>query len=114
MRRCVLIFRKRDRRGGAPAHVQAGVPEGPTQAEFYKIDFDMMLKGCVVKRRGGAVRQFGVTVDGSTRLVTSGDTVDRRTYQALVAAGALRVTPPTQEPLPPRDDTDPTAACPEV
>ncbi len=50
----------------------------------------MMLKGSVHKRRKGPVRQYGVTVNGSTRLVTSGDTVDRETYQALLAAGAIR------------------------
>lgn len=56
----------------------------------YPITFEMMLKGSVYKRRGGNIRQFGVTVDGSTRLVTSGDLVDRATYNALVGVGAIR------------------------
>ena len=50
----------------------------------------MMLKGSIYRRRKEVVRQFGVTVNGSTRLVTSGDTVDLDTYEALLAAGALR------------------------
>lgn len=49
-----------------------------------------MQKGFLYKRRSGMVRQFGVTVRGATRLVTSGDWVDRETYEALVRAGAIR------------------------
>jgi hypothetical protein len=56
---------------------------------FLRIEYDMMLKGNIVKRRTGQVRQYCVTVDGSTRLVTSGDVVDQKTYDALVAAGAI-------------------------
>ena len=85
-----LIFRKRQKRGGAPPHVQNRRVEEGARPKFYHIEFDMLVKGNTVRRRGGAVRQFGVTVDGSTRLVTSGDTVDRRTYEALRAANALR------------------------
>jgi len=54
----------------------------------------MMLKGSICNRRRQVVRQFGVTVNGSTRLVTSGDTVDTDTYKALLAAGAIRPAPP--------------------
>jgi len=63
----------------------------------------MMLKGSIVQRRGVPVRQFGVYVKGSIRLVTSGDHVDRETYEALLAEGAIE--PPagpadhTSEPL---------------
>ena len=57
--------------------------------EFFHISFEMMLKGNVVRRKSGDVRQFGVTVGGSTCLVTSGDTVDRETYDALLKAGAI-------------------------
>lgn len=62
----------------------------------------MMVKGSVYKRRSGLVRQFGVTVDGATRLVTSGDIVDRQTYDALLAVAAIRVprTQPTDPDLP--------------
>ncbi|NIA16701.1 MAG: hypothetical protein GWP08_21835 [Nitrospiraceae bacterium] len=57
---------------------------------MYRIDFDMMLKGSTCKRGRATVRQFGVTVQGSTRLVTSGDVVDAETYNALLAMGAIR------------------------
>lgn len=62
----------------------------PAPEETYAIDFNMMLKGSVYKRRNGNVRQFGVTVNGSTRLVTSGERVNRETYDALLEAGAIR------------------------
>lgn len=62
----------------------------PAPEEMYVIDFNMMLKGSVYKRRSGNVRQFGVTVDGATRLVTSGERVDRATYDALLDVGAIR------------------------
>ena len=103
-----MIFRKRDRRGSAPSRVKAESAELSSHAaEFYHIDFDMMLKGAIVKRRSGTVRQFGVTVAGSTRLVTSGDTVDRKTYEALLAAGAIVAKTPTavaEEPDAPREN----------
>jgi hypothetical protein len=66
--------------------------------QLFRIDFEMMLKGSTHKRRKGLVRQYGVTVNGSTRLVTSGDVVDLDTYKALLAAGAVR--PLGTDPLP--------------
>ncbi len=62
---------------------------------FTLITFEMMQKGAIIPRRGGKVRQIGVMVDGSVRLVTSGDRVDRETYEALVQMGA--VLPPARE-----------------
>ena len=50
----------------------------------------MMLKGNICQRHHGTARQIGVTVNGATRLVTSGDEVDRPTYEALLECGALR------------------------
>ena len=61
-----------------------------SSGDHFHISYDMMVKGFVYKRRSGLVRQFGVTVNGATRLVTSGDVVDRPTYEALLAAGAIR------------------------
>ncbi len=66
---------------------QSGKPDA---AGLYLIDYEMMLKGSVYKRMHSTVRQMGVTVDGKTCLVTSGDRVDRPTYEALLDAGALR------------------------
>lgn len=88
-----MFFGRRQKRGGAPPHIQGGgFDDGSSASEFYRIELDMMLKGAIIKRRSGPVRQFAVTVNGSTRLVTSGDTVDRNTYDALLAASAI--TPP--------------------
>ena len=53
------------------------------------ITFDMFTKGNTFDRRSGSVRQIAVTVDGATRLVTSGDYVNRETYDALVNFEAI-------------------------
>ncbi len=69
-----------------------------------RIDFEMMLKGSIYDRPSGRVRQFGVTVDGATKVITSGDFVNRETYDALLKAGAIRPrseTPPPDAPAPP-------------
>lgn len=58
--------------------------------EFIRIDFAMMKKGHIIRRGRAEVRQIGVTVNGSTHLVTSGDLVDRETYEALLAADIIR------------------------
>jgi hypothetical protein len=58
--------------------------------ELYRVEYEMMLKGSVAYRDGVPIRQFGVYMDGSVRLVTSGDRVDRETYDALIAAGAIQ------------------------
>jgi hypothetical protein len=76
----------------------AAAPQA-NRSGFYRIEMDMMLKGAFQERQGRRIRQFGVTVNGATRVVTSGDVVDRETYEALVAAGAVR---PPQKPPPPQ------------
>ncbi len=50
----------------------------------------MMLKGAELTRRGRRIRQYAVMVGGMMHLVTSGDTVDRSTYEALLSAEAIR------------------------
>lgn len=67
----------------------------------------MMLKGSIYQRRKQTVRQFGVTVNGATRLVTSGEVVDRQTYDALVAAGAIRPIQETPQPSSETQDHNP-------
>lgn len=84
-----MLFRKREKR--PPCADSSETPERP---QFYHIDLEMMLKGSFCKRRKKTIRQFGVTVNGATRLVTSGDVVDRETYEALLAAGAIRADAP--------------------
>jgi hypothetical protein len=75
--------------------------------ESYSIDFDIMTKGHVISRGRKQVRQIGVTVHGATRLVTSGDVVDRETYEALIAIGAI--APPGTAPR--KDLADPGVAA---
>ena len=57
--------------------------------EHILITYEMFTKGNTFRRPSGSVRQIAVTVDGSTRLVTSGDYVDRETYNALVDFEAI-------------------------
>jgi hypothetical protein len=83
-----VLFGRHGKANRRPPHLRGDADLG--EREFYTIDFDMMVKGSIYKRRSGLIRQFGVTVNGATRLVTSGDTVDRATYRALLKAGALR------------------------
>jgi hypothetical protein len=86
-----LLFSRKNKRGLVPAQIRQ--ESGNARQEppaLFKIEYDLMVKGSVVKRNGRPVRQFGVTIDGSTRLVTSGDVVDRKTYEALLAVGAIR------------------------
>lgn len=89
------MFRKRRNRGGSVLHAKHAEP-GDTldEPEFFRIELEMMKKGNIVQRRGRPVRQCGVTVSGSTRLVTSGDVVDRKTYDALVTAGVITALRP--------------------
>ena len=88
-----MLFRKRDKRGEAQVrNKKSGRTAAPP--ELYRIDFDMMMKGNVFKRRPGPVRQVGVTVRGATHVVTSGDVVDRETFLALLEANAIRPVAP--------------------
>lgn len=53
------------------------------------ITYEMMLKGNIAQRGRQQVRQYGVSIDGATRIVTSGDSVDQVTFDALIAAKAI-------------------------
>ncbi len=66
-----------------------------------------MRKGSVTMRHGKEVRQYGLSFKGMVRLVTSGDVVDRETYEALLAAG---VVDPIQNPDPTDDPVTPPSA----
>ncbi len=68
----------------------------------FTVSFERMHKGTVSERDGVPIRQFGVYVDGVIRLVTSGEMVDRETYDALIAAGAIDPDP-EYVPETPRD-----------
>lgn len=80
-------------------HTATGTVESAAPAQrVVRIEFDMMLKGSVYNRTSGKVKQYGVTVDGATKVITSGDFVDRDTYEALIKANAIR--PMSQAPSP--------------
>ncbi len=89
------MFRKRKEQGA--------VKESPKSAEapedrLMRLDFKMMLRGNIIERPDGKVRQIGVTVDGSTKVVTSGDLIDIKTYKALVQVGAIQPQAPKAPP----------------
>lgn len=86
----MMLFKRRGKTSAGALSESGG---SAADALGYRVEFDMMLKGNVYKRPSGQVRQYGVTVRGSTRLVTSGDWVDRDTYEALIEAGAIRPDP---------------------
>lgn len=66
--------------------------------KFYKIELEMMKRGNFIRRKGTEMRQCAVTVKGSSRLVTSGDVVDRLTFEALLRYGMIEVPAPKSPP----------------
>lgn len=84
-----MLFRKRNRRPGTVVQKSTGQLFDKPELESFPIEFDSMLKGAVIQRGKKTVRQFAVMVGTTMQLVTSGDTVDRPTYEALLAAGAI-------------------------
>lgn len=83
---------------GNPYLSEYEVGDKAKESNLIRIEFDMMVKGSVYDRPSGRIRQCGVTVDGATRLVTSGDLVNRETLKALIQAGAVR--PAAKKPKP--------------
>ena len=59
------------------------------EPELYVVAYESMLKGNKVLRKGKPIRQVAIVVEGTVRLITSGDRVDRRTIEALIGAGVL-------------------------
>ncbi len=82
----------------------------PDKEEWFRIDYDMMIRGSNVLRHGKTIKQIGVTVNGSTRLVTSGELVDRQTYNALLAMNAIR--PEGRIPHAPKEAPPPSRVLP--
>ncbi len=85
-----MLFKKRGKHPGPPPALRGQGGDVKADWDFIRVEFEAMLKGTVVRRGDGSVRQIGVTVDGATRLVTSGDLIDRVTYEALLNIGAIR------------------------
>jgi hypothetical protein len=94
-----MWFRKQSAQG-ASGRPRAGGADG------FLITEDMLIRGTVSMRRGKPIRQIGVTVNGSTVLVTTGDTVSLDTFEALVAVGAVAGSRPPSGPkgAPPQED----------
>lgn len=99
------------RRESAPAVQQTTRGRGVIEPERYVVAYENMLKGNKLSRRGKPIRQVAIVVDGTVRLITSGDAVDRATYEALIGAGVL--PPPGRrmqdDGLPPESLPDPEA-----
>lgn len=93
-----MLFRKRRPPAAllakSPLDTAGSLPEW----EEITVDYEMMIKGATLQRRGRKVRQFAVMVNGSVRVVTSGDTVDREVFLALLAAGAVKAPWGDSEP----------------
>ena len=64
-------------------------PTGKVFGPFDQNAIRLMLKGNKLTRRGRPIRQVAIVVEGTVKLVTSGDRVDRRTYDALIESGVL-------------------------
>jgi len=100
-----MRFRKRDRLAPPPTSSQSAEA---AEVVGRVIEFDDLVKGTVVKRRGKPIRQYNLYVNGIIKLVTSGDTVDQATYQALVKAGAVlppQAAEPNRQSAPEPEDT---------
>ncbi len=84
------MFWKRQRSEGMTATEEIREWRPPEMPQF-EVRFDDMLKGYYANRNGERIRQFCVYVDGASRLVTSGDIVDRTTFDALIEAGVVEL-----------------------
>ncbi len=90
-----VLFGRQNKNAGAARRDY----DGQAHPELVLITDEMMLKGARVPRRGGTVRQFSVMIGGAIRIVTSGDTVDRSIYEALLAKGAVKPIEDDQAPV---------------
>ena len=81
-----MLFGKRHR-SAAPRN--SGRVRTPEQPELYAVAYEKMLKGNKLSRHGRPVRQVVIVVNGTPQLITSGDMVDRKAYEALVRGGVL-------------------------
>ena len=81
-----MLFGKRRQ---SPAARPTGSAQGGGMADTYVVAYERMLKGNQLTRRGRPIKQVAIVVHGTVKLVTSGDMVDRKTYEALVLGGVL-------------------------
>lgn len=90
-----MFFGKR--RSVVPPMGKEGGARPAVEQELYVVAYESMQKGNKLFRKGKPIRQVAIVVQGTARLVTSGDRVDRRTFEALIGAGVL---PPPSAPRP--------------
>lgn len=84
-----MLFRKRKAHSTVKMFSDMTGP-GADSEKLMRLDYKMMLRGNIIERPEGKVRQIGVTVDGSTKVVTSGDLINLETYKALLQVGAIQ------------------------
>ncbi len=89
-----MLFRKRKTQDTKEPQASKKDKPAPPPEKLMRLDFERMIRGNVIERSGGKVRQIGVTVDGSTKVVTSGDLIDLETYRALVRSGVIKPKAP--------------------
>ncbi len=85
-----MLFRKRKKLPSSYRATYQGFSAPVTgNQETFLIEFEQMLKGAIVTRGRKKVRQCAVMVGSDIRLVTSGDTVSKDTYLAMMKSGYL-------------------------
>ena len=84
------MFRKRKGQAAKAGMSSKKNEEAQRGDRVMRLEYEMMLRGNVIERPEGKVRQIGVTVDGATKVVTSGDLIDHETYKALIQVGAIQ------------------------
>lgn len=77
------------KRRSLPPTGKEGGARPAVEPELYVVAYESMQKGNKLLRKGKPIRQVAIVVEGTARLVTSGDRVDRRTFEALIGAGVL-------------------------
>ena len=92
------MFRKRKGQAAKAGMSSKKNEEAQSGDRVMRLEYEMMLRGNVIERPEGKVRQIGVTVDGATKVVTSGDLIDHETYKALIQVGAIQPKTPKASP----------------
>lgn len=103
-----MLFRKKNRPPSSVRQALAGqIPDGPAAtgaSDYIYIDYDMMVKGSPGMTNGKSVKRISIVVNGMIQLISTGDTVDRETFNALLEMGA--VLPPSSSNAPPETEPE--------
>ena len=93
-----MLFRKKNRPPNSVRQAASGQePVAQNPSEYIFIADDMMLKGSPGMQNGTPVKRISIVVNGMIQLISTGDTVDRDTFNALLEMGAV-CPPPAREP----------------